>query len=83
MALQVLGVAGSMRGASFSTRVVRLVLDLAEGHGAQTRLLELRTAELPMFRPDAEDESEAVRWADARLPETHRARGRTFFGNPT
>jgi NAD(P)H-dependent FMN reductase len=72
MALKVLGVGGSMRAGSFSTRAVRLCLELAERHGAQARLLELRTADLPLYNPDAEDEPEAVRavgevvrWADA------------------
>jgi NAD(P)H-dependent FMN reductase len=72
MPLKVLGVGGSMRAASYSTRAVRLCLESAARHGAQTRLLELRTADLPMYRPDVDDQSEAVaavgeavRWADA------------------
>jgi FMN reductase len=74
MALKILGVGGSMRAGSFSTRAVTLCLELARGHGSETRLLDLRTVELPMFRPDVEEDlpavravSESVRWADAFL----------------
>jgi FMN reductase len=74
MALKVLGVGGSMRAGSFSTRAIGLCLELARGHGAETRLLDLRLADLPMFRPDVEEDlpavhavAESVRWADAYL----------------
>src|SRR5438309_7790120 len=74
MALKVLGVGGSMRAGSFSTRALGLCLETARGHGAETRLLDLRLADLPMFRPDVEEDlpavrsvSESVRWADAFL----------------
>ncbi len=74
MALHILGVGGSMRAGSFSTRIVGLSLEMARGHGAETRLLDLRSAELPMFRPDVEEDQpavravgEVVRWADAFL----------------
>jgi FMN reductase len=66
-----LGVGGSMREGSASTRAVRLCLELAAAAGAETRLLELRAAGLPMYNPDAEagpgaaSVLEAVRWADA------------------
>ena len=71
MALKVLGVGGSMREGSYSTRAVRLCLESARGRGAEARLLELRTAGLPMFRPDGDADAAArevgglVRWADA------------------
>jgi FMN reductase len=74
MALHLLGVGGSMREASYSTRTVRWCLELAGRHGAETRLLDLRAVDLPMYRPDATGEgasaravAEAVRWADAFL----------------
>ena len=74
MTLNLLGVAGSMRIASYSTRGVRLGLQLAEAHGARTQLLDLRQIDLPMFRPDDEvggafigEVAAAVRWADAFL----------------
>jgi FMN reductase len=63
-----------MREGSASTRAVRLALELAAAAGAETRLLELRAAGLPMYSPDAEGAGpvaaavlEAVRWADAFL----------------
>ncbi len=72
MALNVLGVGGSLREGSYSSRGVSLCLELARQHGADTRLLELRTVELPLYRPDVEPlpetargVAELVRWADA------------------
>jgi NAD(P)H-dependent FMN reductase len=73
MAVKILGVAGSMREGSYSTRTVQLCLDIAEKSGAETRLLDLRMVGLPMYQPDAlADESvrvvgETVEWADAFL----------------
>lgn len=70
--MKVLGVCGSMRAKSLSARALETVLDAARAHGAETRLLDLRAVELPIFRPDVEDDSasvaaanEAVNWADA------------------
>jgi FMN reductase len=72
MALNVLGVGGSLREGSYSSRGVSLCLELARQHGADTRLLELRAVELPLYRPDVEPlpetargVGELVRWADA------------------
>ena len=72
MALKVLGVSGSLREGSFSTRGVVACLELVAQQGAETRLLELRTVPLPLYRPDKEtlpavarEVAEAVRWADA------------------
>lgn len=72
MALKVLGVGGSLRAGSYSSRALRLVLELAGRSGAETRLLELRTVELPLYNPDTEEVTDAVRevgaavlWADA------------------
>jgi FMN reductase len=72
MGLNVLGVGGSLREGSYSTRGVSLCLELARQHGADARLLELRTVELPLYRPDvdplpetARGVGELVRWADA------------------
>ena len=62
-----------MREGSYSTLAVRLCLDIAAELGAETRLLDLRTAELLMYRPDAAAAEsvrvvgEAVGWADAFL----------------
>ena len=71
MAIKVLGVGGSMREDSHSARAVRLCLESARQRGAQIRLLDLRTAGLPMFRPNVEAQaaieeiSSLVQWADA------------------
>lgn len=72
MSINILAVSGSMRAGSHGAQALNLVLEAAREHGAQTRLLDLREADLPMFRPGAAVETEAVRqaldhvaWADA------------------
>ena len=73
MATKILGVAGSMRETSYSTRTIRLCLEMAESLGAETRLLDLREIALPMYQPDmaATDSvrlvAGEVEWADAFL----------------
>ncbi|MGI0024581.1 MAG: NADPH-dependent FMN reductase [Nitrososphaera sp.] len=67
----VLGVAGSTRESSFSTRALRVALEHARGQGAQVRLLELGKTVLPQYDPssnsskEVEQVAEAVAWADA------------------
>ena len=51
MPLTVLGVSGSLRGASCSALAVRMALEAAQDHGAEVRLLDLREIDLPLFRP--------------------------------
>jgi FMN reductase len=73
VAIKVLGVSGSMREGSTSRRALSIVLEAAravEGE-AETRLLDLRELDLPMYRPQptARNESvaeagKAVEWAD-------------------
>ena len=75
--LRVLGVSGSLRQQSKTALALRLFLDFVvqqEGatQGAEARLLDLRSVELPMYRPDRETPSDAqrditadVEWADA------------------
>jgi FMN reductase len=74
MALKLLGVSGSMREGSYSLRALTVVLQAAAARGADTSVLDLRLARLPMYTPDAPptDEqghvrraTEAVGWADA------------------
>ena len=73
MAIKILGVSGSMREGSHSARALSLVLEAARARGAETRLLDLRASDLPMYRPRGaaiETDSlraatEAVNWADA------------------
>ncbi len=57
---------------SHSARALGVVLETAAAHGAETRLLDLNTAELPIYRPhDTPDAAsvraaaDAVNWADA------------------
>lgn len=68
--LKVLGVAGSMRENSYSLKVLKMALGEAQKRGAQTRLLALREADLPMYAPNASSPaldkvSKDVEWADA------------------
>jgi NAD(P)H-dependent FMN reductase len=73
MELKLLGVSGSMREGSHSARAVGFVLEAAREHGAETRLLDLRALDLPMYRPrgglietdGVRLATEAVNWADA------------------
>ena len=74
MPLKLLGVAGSMRENSYSRRALEHVLRAAAARGADTSVLDLRLADLPMYRPDAPPTdpaghvrraTEAVGWADA------------------
>jgi FMN reductase len=68
---RVLGVAGSTRGQSYSTRALKIVLEHAKKQGAEVRLLELGKAALPLYNPNSEASKEVeqaaeyVGWADA------------------
>jgi NAD(P)H-dependent FMN reductase len=71
-AFRVLGVSGSLREKSRTALALRLVLNLAEERGAETRMLDLRTIELPLYRPDGPGGSAAelrlgedMHWAGA------------------
>ena len=67
----VLGVAGSTRQSSYSTRALKITLEHAKKHGAEVRLLELSRTVLPLYDPSApvskevERAAEAIAWADA------------------
>lgn len=61
-----------MSKTSQSAAALKHALSAAQSHGATTRLLDLRIADLPMFRPDEDSESSGlqqaiddVAWADA------------------
>jgi FMN reductase len=64
-----------MRENSYSSRLAIIGLEAAREHGAKTRLLELKTVDLPTYNPDKEaldhpglrTTTEAVNWADAFL----------------
>jgi NAD(P)H-dependent FMN reductase len=68
----VLGVAGSMRPSSYSTKALKIALEHAKKHGAaEVRLLELGKTVLPIYDPNGpaskeiEYAAENVAWADA------------------
>ncbi len=67
----VLGVAGSIRQGSYSTRSLKIALEYAKKQGAEVRLLDLNTVVLPLYNPSApaskqvEHTTEAITWADA------------------
>jgi len=74
VAIKVLGVSGSMREGSTSRRALSIVLEAARADDgeAETRLLDLRELDLPMYRPQPTIKNEsvaeagkAVQWADA------------------
>ena len=68
----ILGVNGSLREKSRTALALRLLLDFAQDHGAETRILDLRVLELPLYRPDRSGNSAAelrmggeMSWASA------------------
>ncbi len=67
----VLGVAGSIRQGSYSTRSLKIALEYAKKQGAEVRLLDLNTVVLPLYDPSApaskevKHTTEAIAWADA------------------
>jgi len=74
MAIKLLGVSGSMREGSHGRRALEVVLRAAAERGADTSILDLRLANLPLYNPNAEPTddaghvrraTEAVGWADA------------------
>lgn len=70
--VNILGVASSLRDDSSSTATLRIVLDLIKGHGAESRLLDLKRTSLPLYNPNKNKPTEEivkikedVLWADA------------------
>ena len=71
--VKVLGVSGSMQDNSASARATQLILEACRNQGAQTRMLDLHEADLPMFRTRTSQADhagrssadEAVNWAQA------------------
>lgn len=71
-ALKVLGIGSSMRGESFGTETLRIVLRRVGENGAKTQLLNLFENPLPIYSPDNDKDNpniqkatELVNWADA------------------
>lgn len=71
--LKVLGVGSSMRQGSYSTAALNMILDMAKGNEAETKLLDLRQTNLPMLYTAKDDTheigqaTELVEWADAYI----------------
>ena len=71
MKLKLLGVSGSLRSNSSGLRCALAFVGRCGELGAETRLLDLRTAGLPMYNPDAEPDEQVTRvladvtWAEA------------------
>ena len=71
MSLKILGVASSMRDSSYSTRVLKSLLEKAGNLDAKINLLDLRELRLPMYHPEQNNSpeldkvTEYVKWADA------------------
>lgn len=49
---KIIGLGGSLRAKSYSSAALRAGLDIAEGMGASTELLDVRELDLPMYVPD-------------------------------
>ncbi|MBI1829232.1 MAG: NAD(P)H-dependent oxidoreductase [Thaumarchaeota archaeon] len=70
--IKILGVGSSLREGSSSTAMLKIALDFVKKHGAETRLLDLKQTNLPLYDPN-ENQSEVelqkveedVKWADA------------------
>ncbi|WP_247730538.1 NADPH-dependent FMN reductase [Halovivax limisalsi] len=81
----VLAVVGSLRDDSYTRTALRYVLDAAADAGAETRLLDLREYDVPVYDPDVGEQGDAaaarrlVRQADAVALGTPVYRG-TFSG---
>ena len=73
--LHILGIAGSMRQGSYSTQVLKMVLEEAKKYKTDTQILELRQVNLPIYDPSASNKSSsnndiemvsnALKWADS------------------
>ncbi|MDG5817959.1 NADPH-dependent FMN reductase [Natronococcus sp. A-GB7] len=68
---RILAVSGSLRDESYTRTALEYVLDSAEEAGAETRLLDLREYDLPVYDPDVDGQGDGeaakrlVREADA------------------
>src|SRR5215207_3999765 len=50
--LHILGMAGSMRQGSYGTQILKMVLEEAKKYNTDTRILDLRQVNLPLYDPD-------------------------------
>jgi azobenzene reductase len=68
--IRILAVGSSMRENSYSTLAAKLVLQLSKNYGTETKLLDLRQTELPIYNPEDSSDSNTqvqrlIKWADA------------------
>ncbi|MBI3639855.1 MAG: NAD(P)H-dependent oxidoreductase [Thaumarchaeota archaeon] len=70
--IKILGVGSSLREGSSSTAMLKIALDFVKKHGAETRLLDLKQTNLPLYDPNENQSGlelrkveEDVKWADA------------------
>lgn len=63
--VRVVGLGGSLAATSASLAALKVALDGAAAAGADTRLLDLRVLDLPMFLPAAEPPDAVMRFCDA------------------
>jgi NAD(P)H-dependent FMN reductase len=86
--LHILGIAGSMRQGSYSTQVLKMVLEEAKKYKIDTQILELRQVNLSIYDPSTSNESNnnndiervsnALKWADSIiLIDSYLAEGHT------
>jgi NAD(P)H-dependent FMN reductase len=55
--LHILGIAGNMRQGSYSTQILKMVLEEAKKYKTDTQILELRQVNLSINDPSASNES--------------------------
>ena len=58
--VKVVGLGGSLAGVSSSLAALKIALEGATEAGAETRLLDVRVLDLPMYAPDISDAPESV-----------------------
>ena len=58
--VKVVGLGGSLAGVSSSLAALKIALEGATEAGAETRLLDVRALDLPMYAPDISDPPESV-----------------------
>jgi len=73
--LHIFGIAGSMRQDSYSTQVLKMVLEKSKKYKTDTQILELRQVNLPIYDPSDSNEgnnnnnmervSNDLKWADS------------------
>ncbi|MFC6826916.1 NADPH-dependent FMN reductase [Halopelagius fulvigenes] len=58
---KVIAVCGSRRDGSHTLKALRVVLDAARAAGAETEMIDLGAADLPLYHPDEDEQGESAR----------------------